>query len=153
LTPWNASQQLDAITQIIDHQQETLLQTLQKAVDLLHKHNSDYYWVGIYFLSGEELKLGPFAGPPTEHQNIPVGRGICGTAVLEKRDQIIQDVSNEANYLACNIHTKAEAVLLLRNSQGDICAQLDIDGTLRGMFDDHQRNFLKNVACLLERLF
>jgi L-methionine (R)-S-oxide reductase len=153
LALWNTSQQLDAIAQITDLQGRTLSESLQKAVDILHNHNSLYYWVGIYFLSDEELRLGPFAGPQTEHKTIPVGRGICGKAVLENKDQLIQDVSAESNYLACNIHTKAEAVVLLRNSRHEICAQLDIDGTLLGMFDDQHRGFLNDVARLLETLF
>lgn len=87
---------------------------LKKAMDYLHDHRSGYHWVGIYTLQGSELHLGPYHGPTTDHLRIPVGRGVCGTAVAENRNQIVADVRELTNYLACNLETRSEIVVLVR---------------------------------------
>ena len=59
---------------------------LRSVVDGLSAARPRWGWVGIYLLVGDTLVLGPFVGPPTEHTRIPVGRGVCGTAVAEDRN-------------------------------------------------------------------
>src|SRR3954470_15490934 len=70
-------------------------------------------WVGIYILKDGVLELGPFLGEPTEHTEIPVGKGICGAAVAEDRDMNIPRVSDSENYLACSVDTQSELVVLI----------------------------------------
>src|SRR6266487_3782700 len=73
-----------------------------------------YTSVYAYMLHGDELVLEAYAGRDTEHTRIPVGKGVCGTAVAEQRDQNVPDVSALGNYLACNLFTKSELVVLIR---------------------------------------
>jgi len=85
-----------------------------------------YTSVYAYMLHDDELVLEAGAGRDTEHTRIPVGQGVCGTAVAENRDQNVADVSAIGNYLACNVFTKSELVVLIR--RGDhILGQIDID--------------------------
>jgi GAF domain-containing protein len=90
-------------------------------------------WVGIYWLRGEELELGPYVGPPTEHTRIPVGRGVCGTAIAEDRDQVVDDVRTRENYLACSATVRSEIVVLIR-SHGKVVGQVDMDSEHVGAF-------------------
>ncbi len=106
---------------------------------------SHYRWVGIYWLEQDELVLGPFVGAPTEHQRIPIGRGVCGTAVAEGKNQIVADVRQLRNYLACSLETRSEIVVLIRKA-GRIIGQIDADGDEEGAFDATDEALLTAVA-------
>jgi GAF domain-containing protein len=106
---------------------------------------SHYRWVGVYWLEGETLVLGPHVGAATEHDRIPVGRGVCGTAVLVGKNQIVPDVHQLTNYLACSAATRSEIVVLIRRD-GAIVGQIDADGDLVGAFDATDENLLMAVA-------
>jgi GAF domain-containing protein len=74
-----------------------------------------------------------------------VGKGVCGTAVAEKRDQNVADVSSVGNYLACNLFTKSELVVLIR--RGDhILGQIDIDSDVPNGFGEREYADVKEVA-------
>jgi L-methionine (R)-S-oxide reductase len=66
-----------------------------------------YNWSGVYRLEGETLVLDAYAGASTEHTRIPVGRGVCGTAVAENRNMVVEDVRSLENYLACSLETRS----------------------------------------------
>lgn len=102
-------------------------------------------WVGIYWLQGQELVLGPYLGPTTEHTRIPVGQGVCGTAIAESEDQRVDDVRKRSNYLACSAHVRSEIVVLIR-SAGQIIGQLDLDSEQVGGFTADDHCVLKAVA-------
>ena len=102
-------------------------------------------WVGVYWLHGDTLELGPYVGPPTEHTRIPVGTGVCGTAVLEDRDQLVPDVRAVKNYLACSAHTRSEVVVLIR-SDGKVVGQIDLDSDQVDAFSKDDHGFLRMVA-------
>lgn len=109
------------------------------------KDRPRFDWTGVYALEGQELVLRAFVGKPTEHMRIPVGRGICGTAVAEKADQRVDDVTQVKNYLACSLDTKAELVVLIRS--GDtIYAQIDVDSHTKAAFTDEDQAEVKKVA-------
>jgi L-methionine (R)-S-oxide reductase len=125
---------------------------LQRIMTGLHARNANYHWIGIYFLSGNELILGPYAGPVTDHVRIPVGRGVCGTAVAENKDQVVDDVSGLSNYLACNLETKSEMVALIRDSNQKILAQLDVDGKELALFNLAEQSYVRKLADILAPL-
>jgi GAF domain-containing protein len=102
-------------------------------------------WVGVYWLEGDELVLGPYLGPPTDHTRIPVGVGVCGTAVAEDRDQIVDDVRQRPNYLACSARVKSEIVVLIR-SAGRVVGQLDLDSERLAAFGPDVHVTLKAAA-------
>jgi GAF domain-containing protein len=101
--------------------------------------------VGIYWLEGDTLVLGPYVGAPTDHQRIPVGRGVCGTAVAEGKNQIVADVRLLSNYLACSLETRSEIVVLIRHGER-IVGQIDADGHEPGAFDATDEALLTQVA-------
>jgi len=92
-----------------------------------------------------ELQLEAHAGRDTDHTRIPVGKGVCGTAVATKQDQNVPDVNAVGNYLACNAFTKSELVVLIR--RGDhILGQLDIDSDVPDGFGEREHADVKEIA-------
>jgi len=120
-------------------------ETLKEAVRLIHASNPRYNWTGIYLLEGDTLVLHNYIGKPTEHTHIQVGVGVCGTAVAETRDINVEDVTKLDNYLACSLETRAEIVVLIKDSE-KIYGQIDIDSDTPGAFTDHDEQFLGKIA-------
>jgi GAF domain-containing protein len=127
-------------------------EALREAVRILKAERAHYNWVGIYLLDGETLVLHNYIGKPTEHTQIPVGQGVCGTAVAERANQRIDDVTTIDNYLACSLETRAEIVVLI--GRGDqIFGQIDIDSDTASAFTARDEALLEAVADLLARRF
>ena len=125
---------------------------LREAVRVLKQEREHYNWVGIYLLEGDTLVLHNYIGKPTDHTHIPVGRGVCGTAVAERTNKTISDVREIDNYLACSLETRAEIVVLIR--RGDlIFGQIDIDSDTANAFTGEDESLLSQVADLLARRF
>lgn len=122
---------------------ELRLEAMRRLSQLPH-----YEWSGVYRLEGDALILDAYVGEQTEHTHIPVGRGVCGTAIAENRDIVVEDVRLLDNYLACSLKTRSEVVVLIRI--GDrVLGQIDIDGHEVGAFDESDRAFLSELASLL----
>lgn len=107
-----------------------------------------YNWSGIYRLEGDMLLLDEYVGAETDHTEIPVGRGVCGTAVAEDRNQVIDDVRELDNYLSCSAQTRSEIVVLIRDGE-TVIGQIDIDGHTVGAFDDTDEAMLEELAGVL----
>lgn len=119
---------------------------LLSAVDQMHRANPRFHWTGIYELFPDNtLRLGPFIGAPTDHVFISVGQGVCGSAVAERCDKNVPDVSKEPNYLACSSATKSELVVLIRKGES-IFAQIDIDSHDLDAFDGTTEAEVRKVA-------
>jgi len=124
--------------------------SLSAAMQLIADQLPCYNWVGIYLLQGEELILGPYVGAATEHTVIPVGQGVCGTAVATNTNQVVVDVRLRDNYLACSLETRSEIVVLIRDPQtGEILGQIDADGHTVGAFDTSDEALLEAFAVRL----
>ena len=108
-----------------------------------------YEWAGVYRLEGDTLILDEYVGAPTEHKAIPVGRGVCGSAVARNRNQVVQDVGELDNYLSCSLETKAEIVVLIRDMDGRILGQIDVDGHEVACFDETDEEMLEALARVL----
>jgi putative methionine-R-sulfoxide reductase with GAF domain len=101
---------------------------MREAVKQLKAAEPRYNFVGVYMLNPNEniLWLHNYSGEPTDHARIEVGVGVCGTAVAERANQNVPDVTKVENYLSCSPRTKSELVVLLRSGD-DIFGQIDID--------------------------
>jgi L-methionine (R)-S-oxide reductase len=130
---------------------------LGSAVRYIASLSPKYNWTGIYILKGKTLELGPFIGAATEHTRIPVGKGICGLAVAENRDQNVPDVHSAKNYLACSLETKSELVVLIRDTKGKdpekILGQIDIDSHSLDAFGPEEEAAVRKVAQELGELW
>jgi len=125
-------------------------EVLRRVVRLVHDAHPLWEWSGIYLLVDETLVVGPFAGSdePPEHSRIEVGDGVCGTAVAEDKNQLVEDVRELDNYLACSLSTRSELVVLIREG-GRIVGQFDIDSDERGAFTEEDEVLLEEIAALI----
>lgn len=127
---------------------------LRRAVREIEASEERYDWVGVYLLEGGGLVLHDYVGAPTEHDRIEVGVGVCGTAVAEERDLLVEDVREVENYLACSPETRSEVVVLIREPEsGRIVGQLDLDSDRVSGFGEDDRRELRTVADWLGELF
>ncbi|WP_027077019.1 GAF domain-containing protein [Maribacter antarcticus] len=119
---------------------------LQEICTLLKENVTHYDWVGFYFRNGdkEELKLGPYAGAPTNHTLIPFGKGICGQVAVSNQNFVVPDVMAQNNYIACSITVKAEIVVPLFVNGVNI-GQIDIDSNTPDPFTKSDERFLEFV--------
>lgn len=120
---------------------------LRHAVKKIARSDDRFDWVGVYLLNaeGNELWLHNYKGSPTIHAKIPVGEGICGTAVATKSNQMVDDVDAVDHYLACDPDVKSEMVVLIR--AGDlIFGQIDIDSEEAAAFKAEDEISVQGIA-------
>jgi L-methionine (R)-S-oxide reductase len=118
---------------------------LRLTAERIRAAGSPYTSVYLYMLHGDELVLEAYAGRETEHTRIPVGRGVCGSAVASGQDQNVPDVRAVENYLACNVWTRSELVVLIRRGSL-ILGQIDIDSDVPDPFTPEEEAAVKRVA-------
>jgi len=106
-------------------------------------------WAGFYRMQDNELVLGPFQGK-VACIRIPVGRGVCGTAVSENKTQLIDDVHQFSGHIACDAASNSEIVIPVRHN-GEVIAVLDIDSVNFNRFDEQDQAGLEKTVQLLEQ--
>ena len=138
--------QLAALTDGIPYE----VANLANASALLWQEMPEINWVGFYKMTNGALVLGPFQGKPACIE-IPVGRGVCGTAVAEDKIQLVYDVHQFPGHIACDSASNSEIVLPIHVS-GEIWGVLDIDSPYVGRFTEADREGLKKIVEVLERI-
>ncbi|UJD95010.1 GAF domain-containing protein [Lelliottia amnigena] len=128
----------------------SFLATLANTSALLFERLSDVNWAGFYLLEGNTLVLGPFQGK-LACVRIPVGRGVCGTAVAQNQVQRVEDVHAFDGHIACDSASNAEIVLPL-SVNNQIIGVLDIDSTVFGRFTDEDEQGLRELVANLENV-
>ena len=104
-------------------------------------------WAGFYLRRGSELVLGPFQGQ-VACVRIPLGRGVCGTAAVQRTTIVVPDVRAFPGHIACDAASRSEIVVPLI-SDGDLVAVLDVDAPAPGRFDAQDRAGLERLADVL----
>ena len=104
----------------------------------------DLNWAGFYILDGQILRLGPFQGKPACTE-IPLGKGVCGSAAADKKTLVVPDVHQFAGHIACDSASNSEIVIPLI-SGGKVWGVLDIDSPVLARFDDVDRAGLEDLA-------
>lgn len=138
--------QLTALTDGIPYE----VANLANASALLWQELPDINWAGFYKMEDGALVLGPFQGKPACIR-IPVGRGVCGTAVAEDRVQLVYDVHQFPGHIACDSASNSEIVLPI-HAGGKIWGVLDIDSPFIGRFTEADREGLLQVVEILEKI-
>lgn len=121
------------------------VELLRLAAERIRAAGPPYTSVYLYMLQGDELLLEAWSGRATEHTRIPVGKGVCGTAVATGADQNIGDVRAIENYLACNLFTRSELVVLIRRGER-ILGQIDVDSDQADPFTPGEVAEVRKVA-------
>lgn len=108
---------------------------------LLNQFLTNINWVGFYVLQGEELVLGPFQGLPACFR-IPIGRGVCGTAVEKEETMVVKDVHAFPGHIACDAASQSEIVIPLIK-EGVVLGVLDIDSPIVNRFSKEDQEGLE----------
>ncbi|HEX5128211.1 MAG TPA: GAF domain-containing protein [Usitatibacter sp.] len=101
-------------------------------------------WAGFYWMKGGELVLGPFQGKPA-CVRIAVGRGVCGTAVAERRTIVVADVDAFPGHIACDSASRSEVVVPIVHG-GKVIGVLDIDSPVKSRFDEEHARALEALV-------
>lgn len=135
----------DVISILNDNQLE-VEKRLRGVCELLQRSIDHYDWVGFYFANHDTrtLHLKAFAGIPTDHTEIPFGKGICGQVAESNTNFVVPDVQAQDNYIACSIYVKAEIVVPLFKDGVNI-GQIDIDSNTPDPFTTEDERFLEWV--------
>ncbi len=105
-------------------------------------------WAGFYLMIGGKLVLGPFQGKPACIE-IPVGKGVCGTAVKEERTILVEDVHQFPGHIACDSASNSEIVVPIYKD-GEIYGVLDIDSPYFARFTSEDQQGLEALVRVLE---
>lgn len=125
-----------------------VLPNLSNASALLNMALKDINWVGFYLIHNNELLLGPFQGKPA-CVHIPIGKGVCGTAVAQDTTQLVADVHKFPGHIACDSASRSEIVIPIHNKDR-IVGVLDIDSPALARFDATDQEGLEEVVRILE---
>ena len=128
-------------------QNNTIGIKLQSICDLLEREILHYDWVGFYFKNGDknELKLAQYTGEETEHTIIPFGKGICGQVAVTNKNFVVQDVSEQENYISCGWKVKSEIVIPIFVNEENV-GQIDIDSHTANIFSADDEEFLEFIC-------
>ncbi|MDY0396984.1 GAF domain-containing protein [Virgibacillus halophilus] len=138
--------QLKAITE----DEKDPVANLANASALLFQFLHDVNWVGFYIWkeTENELVLGPFQGLPA-CVRIGYGKGVCGTAVAERKTLRVADVEKFPNHIYCDGASKSEIVIPLIVDD-KLFGVLDIDSPETDRFDEKDQEYLEKYAEILE---
>ena len=136
--------QLASLTEDVPYE----IANLSNASALLWENLPDINWAGFYKMEGGILVLYPFQGKPACIR-IPVGRGVCGTAVAKNEVQLVYDVHQFPGHIACDSASNSEIVLPI-HVNGEIWGVLDIDSPSIGRFTEEDRIGLQKFVDVLE---
>ncbi|MEH8020703.1 MULTISPECIES: GAF domain-containing protein [Rheinheimera] len=140
---------LNQQAQAIIEQEPDLIANMANLSALLFNQLPDLNWAGFYILRGDELVLGPFQGQ-VACVRIPVGKGVCGTAVATGQVQLVKDVHEFEGHIACDSASNSEIVLPLRHN-GNIIGVLDIDSPYIARFDLDDQHGLEQFVSVFEQ--
>ena len=139
------NQQLRGLVDGVPHR----IANLANASALLFDSLEDINWAGFYLLEGGCLVLGPFQGKPACIE-IPVGRGVCGTAAAQKKTQLVPNVHLFEGHIACDGASNSEIVIPLF-AEGQVVGVLDIDSPVFERFDEKDRAGLEEFADIISK--
>ena len=127
-----------------------LVSNLSNVSALLNKME-DLNWVGFYLVDKDYLYLGPFQGE-VACTKIKIGRGVCGTAFMQKKTIIVDDINQFKGHIACSSISKSEIVTPIIKDD-NVVGVIDIDSPIYNRFNEKDKFFLEQVADLLSHLF
>ncbi|TRX56660.1 GAF domain-containing protein [Thalassomonas sp. M1454] len=116
---------------------------------ILFNAYDDVNWAGFYRMLDGELVLGPFQGQ-VACIRIPVGRGVCGTAVSTRQTQLVADVHQFTGHIACDALSNSEIVIPVF-ADNEVIAVLDIDSVTYNRFDDEDKKGLEAIVEVLQQ--
>ena len=137
--------QVDALTKGVPH----LVANLANVSAAIWQEMDRINWAGFYLMEGGKLVLGPFQGKPACIE-IAVGKGVCGTAVAERKTQLVEDVHQFPGHIACDCASNSEIVVPIYKN-GEVFGVLDIDSPYYARFTAEDQAGMEELVRVLER--
>ena len=111
-----------------------------------------FLWTGFYRVvePGKLLRVGPYQGS-LGCLDISFGRGVCGTAAVERRTIIVHDVALFPEHITCDTRARSEIVVPVFDRTGELAAVLDVDSEMPGAFTDEDRAGLEEIVRWFQR--
>ena len=122
---------------------------MANASALLYQTLENINWAGFYLMKNGKLVLGPFQGK-TACIEIPVGKGVCGTAVAQREVMLVKDVHEFPGHIACDSASNSEIVLPIY-ANGKVFGVLDIDSPSIARFDEEDKIGLQKFVQIFEK--
>ena len=123
---------------------------LANAAAILWEFMPQVNWAGFYKMVDGQLVLGPFQGKAARVV-IPVGQGVCGTAVAENKTQRVENVHNFCGHIACDCASNSEIVIPI-HVRGEIWGVLDMDSPVLDRFSEKDQAELEAFVKTLEKV-
>lgn len=139
------AEQIRSLIEGVDYE----ISNLANASALIYDSMDELNWAGFYILRDGKLCLGPFQGK-IACTSIPVGKGVCGTAVAEDRTVVVDNVHEFKGHIACDSASNSEIVIPIHKN-GEIYGVLDIDSVAFGRFSESDREELEKCVKIIER--
>lgn len=130
----------EQLKNIIDGVEDNI-SNLSNASALLFEELEDINWAGFYLVKNNDLYLGPFQGR-IACTKIPYGKGVCGTALMNKETLIVKNVHEFPGHIACDSRSNSEIVTPIFKD-GKIIAVLDLDSASLNRFDEKDKEGLE----------
>lgn len=141
------------ITSQLEHlisEGEPLITALSNTAALLYNSLENVNWAGFYLFDGAKLILGPFGGLPACTQ-IPLNKGVCGTAASQKQTVVVPDVEEFPGHIACDSASRSEIVLPITLANEELFGVLDIDSPNVNRFSEEDRAALEKIVSILTK--
>ena len=147
-------QEIEKRSLIIIHTNLSLEEKMDKICALLDASFENYNWTGFYKadLKSKTLLLGTYIGAPTSHTKIPFGKGICGQVAESKKTFLVDDVSQQSNYISCSLSVKSEIVVPILKDHIFV-GQIDIDSHAPEAFGIKDQVLLEKICFELSHYF
>ena len=120
---------------------------LRRVVKNTAASDDRFDWVGVYLVNPEEnvVWLHNYVGRPTTYSKIPIGEGVCGTAVAQGENVNVPDVSAVDHYIVCDRRIKSEMVVLIRGDD-EIFGLVNIESRTEEAFTDEDSAAVQSLA-------
>lgn len=129
--------------------EQDLVANLANIAAALHE-TFGFLWVGFYLVQQDTLVLGPFQGP-VACTRIAKGKGVCGTAWLQRRNIIVPDVEQFPGHIACSSRSRSEIVLPAFRD-GEVFLVMDVDSEDLNHFSELDESGLQEIIRIIEKL-
>ena len=137
------AKQLNSLLQGVDKE----ISKLANASAFLYNSLDEVSWVGFYFLDKDYLYLGPFQGK-VACTSIPVGKGVCGTALVKKETILVKNVHEFPGHIACDSESNSEIVIPIYKNK-DLYMVLDIDSKSLNRFNESDKDGLEEISKII----
>jgi L-methionine (R)-S-oxide reductase len=114
-----------------------------------------YRWVGLYDVGRDEVSIIAYTAPSAPaYPTFPIGKGLTGSAIKEKKTVVVGDVTKDPRYLTAFGSTKSEIIIpILDSRRGMVVGTVDVESERANAFSHADRRALEDCAAAASKLW